>query len=656
MNRTQKWASIAVASIAVVSLIAACAASSSCTPDTPLHTMRMEQVCDKMNFLPAAMNEFVYTTGKGKAQDVEDKRVYGIDISDYQNVNTRTIAGKAIDWNQVRNDAIQFVFIKATEGATHKDPYFKDNISGAKYAKLIVGVYHLARPDIDTSNNPVIGKDALVDDAKGEADFFVEITKSCISDGYLVPALDVEPEKVRDLTKENLSLWVDAFMTRFEERTHFEEKTGLKPLIYTNKDTVLEKQKLDDNLLKEYALWIAWHNCSLERPLKFPEEYTLAFLQYNDEGSVPGIEGNVDLNVYFGSIDDLRQHYVIGGKSQGNPSNEIGDKATSLGKCSGNSTIDTCDPTCWDTCEFTCWDTCYTCWNTCGETCWNTCEVTCETICGETYLITCWITCDNTCEFTCEDTCGETCFDTCWITCDNTCEFTCEDTCGETCFDTCWITCDNTCQDTCEVTCWDTCEETCFDTCWITCLPTCQDTCEVTCWNTCEVTCWNTCGETCLATCNDTCFTCGNNTCAATCWDTCRETCWNTCPNTCAATCQDTCEVTCWDTCYDTCFFTCEASCGGICGTKQPLHQITCPNTDPDRCESTYSNTHQDMCYNACPTLYRTFLKGPSYSHTRFNTHNTTSSGEIIGHQRTIDKWWALFGILYLLCTLYKKH
>lgn len=64
------------------------------------------------------------------------KTYKGIDVSHHQ---------KQIDWEKVADDKVDFVYIKATEGATDTDPRFEENIKGAKKAGLLVGVYHYFR-------------------------------------------------------------------------------------------------------------------------------------------------------------------------------------------------------------------------------------------------------------------------------------------------------------------------------------------------------------------------------------------------------------------------------------------------------------------------------------------------------------------------------
>lgn len=59
---------------------------------------------------------------------------FGIDVSHHN--------GK-INWKQMPN--VEFVYIKATEGATYIDPMFQHNLKGARASKLRVGAYHYFR-------------------------------------------------------------------------------------------------------------------------------------------------------------------------------------------------------------------------------------------------------------------------------------------------------------------------------------------------------------------------------------------------------------------------------------------------------------------------------------------------------------------------------
>ena len=57
----------------------------------------------------------------------------GIDVSNWQGY---------IDYEEVANNGIQVIYIKATQGSNIIDPYFRTNYENAKSAGLKVGFYH----------------------------------------------------------------------------------------------------------------------------------------------------------------------------------------------------------------------------------------------------------------------------------------------------------------------------------------------------------------------------------------------------------------------------------------------------------------------------------------------------------------------------------
>lgn len=64
--------------------------------------------------------------------------VRGIDISAHNG---------PIDFERIRNEGIDFVFMKASEGSGFKDVAFFDNYRNARKAGLKVGAYHFFRFD-----------------------------------------------------------------------------------------------------------------------------------------------------------------------------------------------------------------------------------------------------------------------------------------------------------------------------------------------------------------------------------------------------------------------------------------------------------------------------------------------------------------------------
>jgi lysozyme len=57
---------------------------------------------------------------------------YGIDVASFQG---------AVDWAQVKKNAVSFTYIKATQGTSYVNPFFRADWQGAKAAGLSYGAY-----------------------------------------------------------------------------------------------------------------------------------------------------------------------------------------------------------------------------------------------------------------------------------------------------------------------------------------------------------------------------------------------------------------------------------------------------------------------------------------------------------------------------------
>lgn len=69
---------------------------------------------------------------------------FGIDISHHQDIG--------LDLAQCRREGIEFVFLKATEGASYVDPEFTANLDEARRAGMLVAAYHYVRSNASTAN------------------------------------------------------------------------------------------------------------------------------------------------------------------------------------------------------------------------------------------------------------------------------------------------------------------------------------------------------------------------------------------------------------------------------------------------------------------------------------------------------------------------
>ena len=184
----------------------------------------------------------------------------GIDISHY-NGN--------IDFTKVKAAGIQCVYIKATEGTTYVDDYLGINYNGAKSAGLKTGFYHFL---VGTSS------------PETQAQNFYNNIKDKQSD--LKPALDVETNgfDVMDYTLRFIN--------------EFKKLSNMDICIYTYSGFISNL----DNRLDNYSLWEAnWYESSSNLPSNNIWS-SRAGHQYTDQGTIDGINGNVDLDEFTQEI------------------------------------------------------------------------------------------------------------------------------------------------------------------------------------------------------------------------------------------------------------------------------------------------------------------------------------------------------------------
>ena len=192
--------------------------------------------------------------------------VKGLDVSNHQGT---------IDWKKVANtDKYKFVYIKATEGHDYYDDYFVNNWHEARENKLLVGAYHFF---------------SVRSSGKTQAKYFISHVPNV--DDSLPPVLDIEidiskdPEKIRKEIKD------------FNDM--LENHYGKKPILYITYDTYNAYVKGHFN---DYDIWIR----DVLKPPYLSDRNWLMW-QYSNRGHVDGIQGYVDVNVFKGDVQKLKE-------------------------------------------------------------------------------------------------------------------------------------------------------------------------------------------------------------------------------------------------------------------------------------------------------------------------------------------------------------
>ena len=192
----------------------------------------------------------------------------GIDVSEFNG---------DIDWEKVKADGIEFVFIRMGyrgygEGDIYEDATFAANLAGAQEAGLDVGIYFFAQAVSE-------------EEAEEEAQYVIDRLGG--TELQMPIVYDVEPIRTDDartdrVTGRQFTKNTKAFCKKIEEN-------GYEAGYYAN--LKWEVFMLDMRELTDYTMWYAGY---ADQP---QTAYNFNIWQYTDEGTVDGIPTNVDMDL-----------------------------------------------------------------------------------------------------------------------------------------------------------------------------------------------------------------------------------------------------------------------------------------------------------------------------------------------------------------------
>lgn len=200
-----------------------------------------------------------------------DSRI-GIDVSEFQ--------GEDIDWKQVRGSGIEFAIIRlgyrayGETGELVQDDMFDRNVQGALDAGLDVGVYFFSQA-------------VTPGEAVEEAEFVLEHIRGYEIDGpvvYDTEEIKGDTARTDNNTRQEFTNYCKVFCDTIEH-------SGYDPMIYANMKWMAFT--LDMEQLTDYSFWYADYHDVPQCP------YDYEIWQYSETGAVPGINANVDLDVWF---------------------------------------------------------------------------------------------------------------------------------------------------------------------------------------------------------------------------------------------------------------------------------------------------------------------------------------------------------------------
>lgn len=191
----------------------------------------------------------------------------GIDISKWQG---------EVDFEKVKNAGVEFVILrmgvmKDKDTPLAIDNTFKENYKNAKNAGLKVGIYVYS--EANTVDKAVENAEFVIENLKGDKlDFPVCFDWECWA---YFNELEINLYRLNEM--------YDAFSNKLKTE-------GYDTMLYAS-ENYLNNTWLD---LRDYTIWAAKY--STKKP-SISRDYIL--WQNSDKGRVDGIEGNVDLDIYY---------------------------------------------------------------------------------------------------------------------------------------------------------------------------------------------------------------------------------------------------------------------------------------------------------------------------------------------------------------------
>jgi lysozyme len=191
-------------------------------------------------------------------------------------------------WDNLSHD-IKFVYCKATQGATNKDPHFNEYWQHLKTTPLLRGAYMFWNCNATAQQH-----------WDNIASFGIDFSKP----GVLPLVLDLENQSTPALDQWVIRNSKQCIASITELLGLIKQHTGRKPMVYTYA-----------NFLKEYLAGHSWSDCYLwlaDYDGTAPTQHC-DFWQWSQYGRLDGsggkdsTYGNLDLDYYMGTIDELKQ-------------------------------------------------------------------------------------------------------------------------------------------------------------------------------------------------------------------------------------------------------------------------------------------------------------------------------------------------------------
>lgn len=196
-----------------------------------------------------------------------------IDVSEFQ---------EEIDWDKVKKAGVKGAILRVGYGMDYPsqdDQYIERNIEECERVGLPIGVYLFSYADSTAK-------------ASSEAEHTLRLVA-----GHKLPLgvwYDIEDNKTSgSVSKSTLTNIINTYCNIIKD-------AGYEAGIYANLNWL--ENKIESSVQEKWTIWVAqyYKECQYEKPY--------VMWQYTSEGKVDGIKGNVDMNYYYGDIEEVPEN------------------------------------------------------------------------------------------------------------------------------------------------------------------------------------------------------------------------------------------------------------------------------------------------------------------------------------------------------------
>ena len=215
--------------------------------------------------------------GRWDFQYNKNNYLYCLRQESYPGVDVSAFQGD-IDWQKVKDSGIRFAMLRLgyrgyESGKLVEDEYIRKNLKKTKEVGMPIGAYFFSQA-------------LTIKEVDEEIDFMLKILGDYELHMPIVLDWEIPTSTARtaQMDARTLTALQEYFCKTMTEK-------GYTPMVYFNwhqSNTLLYLNELED-----YPFWLALYQDRMTYP------YHVEMWQYTDSGRVPGIPGNVDMNIYM---------------------------------------------------------------------------------------------------------------------------------------------------------------------------------------------------------------------------------------------------------------------------------------------------------------------------------------------------------------------